>query len=157
MLLILITSNWHHQLTEAASALLKGTAEVTDRPWDRTGWDPCACPSLAFQRNKAGYSLWQYITTFHMAFGEKCAGNEVFCSQEEVFCSTHVDETGDGNDLWLIMAGKKWLDKFSNVKSKGKFYFFFQILLVFIFRKLGDDVHIFSIVHLNKCCVFSIF
>lgn len=69
------------------------------------------------------------MVTFHMAFGEKCTDNEVFCS-------THVDETGDGNNLWLIMARKKQLDKFSNVKSKGKLLLFSKILLGFIFSKL---------------------
>lgn len=47
------------------------------------------------------------MTTFHAAFGEKFTDNEVFCSQVEGFCSTHVDEIGDVNDVWLIMAEKK--------------------------------------------------
>lgn len=46
---------------------------------------------------------------------------------------THLDETGDGNNLWLIMAGKKCLDKFSSVKNKGRLFFFFPNSFGFYF------------------------
>lgn len=62
------------KLSCICTAELQSTSEAADTHHE-------AVSGGAFQGSKAGYSIHQYMITFHMEFEEKCTDNETFCSQ----------------------------------------------------------------------------